>query len=111
MMYLTSQSHILLSIEPADFRMGIDGFSARCRLHLGVNPQSGALYVFINRNKTMIRALRFDGTGFWLMTKRLSKGKFRQWPSSKQPKLHSVTAVYLRALLSGNETIYIDLVK
>lgn len=111
MMYLTSQSRILLATEPADFRCGIDGFSARCRLHLGVNPQSGELYVFINRNKTMIRALRFDGTGFWLMTKRLSKGKFRQWPSPKKPTLHSVTAVYLRALLSGNEATYIDIVK
>jgi len=55
--------------------------------------------------------LRFDGTGFWLMTKRLSKGKFRQWPSPKQPTLHSVTAVYLRALLSGNEATYIDVIK
>jgi transposase len=111
MIYLTSQSRILLGIEPADFRMGIDGFSARCRLHLGANPQSGALFVFINRNKTMIRALRFDGTGFWLMTKRLSKGKFQQWPSPKHPKLHSVTAVYLRALLSGDEATYINIVK
>lgn len=108
MMYLTSQSRILLATEPADFRMGIDGFSARCRLHLDANPQSGELYVFINRNKTMIRALRFDGTGFWLMTKRLSKGKFRQWPSPKHPKLHRVTAVYLRALLSGDNATYIN---
>jgi hypothetical protein len=92
--HLTLRSRILLGIEPADFRCGIDGFSARCRLHLGANPQSGALYMFIDRNKTMIRALRFDGTGFWLMTKRLSKGKFQQRPSPKHPKLHSVTAVY-----------------
>jgi transposase len=111
MMYLTSQSRILLATEPADFRCGIDGFSARCRLHLGVNPRSGALYVFINRNKTMVRALRFDGTGFWLMTKHLSKGKFRQWPSPKQPTLHRVTAVYLRALLSDNKATYIDVIK
>lgn len=109
MIYLTSQSRILVGIEPADFRMGIDGFSARCRLHLDANPQSGALYVFINRNKTMIRALRFDGTGFWLMTKRLSKGTFRQWPSAKHPKLHRVTAVYLRALLSGEEATYLHI--
>jgi transposase len=118
MIYLTSQSRILLATEPADFRCGIDGFSARCRLHLDVNPQSGALYVFVNRNKTMIRALRFDGTGFWLMTKRLSKGKFRQWPSPKYPKLQGITAVYLRQLLSGNEPVagnnnatYVTLVK
>ena len=101
MMYLTSQSRILLATEPADFRLGIDGFSARCRLHLGVNPQSGELYVFINRNKTMIRALRFDGTGFWLMTKRLSKGKFQGWPTSNET-INPILAKHLRQLLTGD---------
>lgn len=67
---------ILQAINPADFRCGIDGFVAICRRQLAQDPRSGILFVFINRNKTMIRALSYDGTGFWLMTKRLSKGKF-----------------------------------
>jgi transposase len=41
-----------------------------------MTPRSGTLFVFINRNKTMVRSLIYDGTGFWLMTKRLSKGRF-----------------------------------
>ena len=50
----------------------------------------------------MIRVLAYDGTGFWLMTKRLSKGRFQGWPRSAQ-RVEPVAATRLRALLKGNE--------
>jgi transposase len=77
---LTHESRILLAIAPADFRAGIDGMSARCRQVLEQDPSSGAIVVFINRAHTMIRALSYDGNGYWLMTKRLSRGTFEHWP-------------------------------
>jgi transposase len=101
MIHLTTHSQILLASEPADFRMGIDGLAARCRGKLAAEPRSGVLFVFINRSKTMIRTLAFDGTGFWLMTKRLSKGKFKGWPGAKEA-LHPVAASHLRQLLMGD---------
>tara|TARA_B100000745_G_scaffold295684_1_gene240093 strand:+ start:4482 stop:4730 length:249 start_codon:yes stop_codon:yes gene_type:complete len=55
--------------------------SALCRYQLKQDPRSNAIFVFINRKRTMLRALCYDGSGYWLMTKRLSKGKF-QWPKS-----------------------------
>jgi hypothetical protein len=72
--HLTAQTPILIATEPADFRVGIDGLAALCRSRLTHEPCCGILFVFINRNKTMIRTLAYDGIGFWLMTKRLSKG-------------------------------------
>lgn len=102
MIHLTAQTQILIATQPADFRCGIDGFVARCRNQLQSNPRSGTLFVFINRNKTMFRALAYDGTGFWLMTKRLSKGKFKGWPSD-QTALNPVAAKQLRALLDRND--------
>ncbi|MCG6202974.1 IS66 family insertion sequence element accessory protein TnpB, partial [Psychromonas antarctica] len=53
------------------------------------------------RNKTMIRALAYDGTGFWLMTKRLSTGKFPHWPTSNKV-IQPLAAKHLRQLLSGD---------
>ena len=32
-----------------------------------------------------IRILVFDGQGFWLAQKRLSKGRFVWWPSGQEP--------------------------
>jgi transposase len=34
---------------------------------------------------TAIRVLQYDGQGFWLATKRLSKGRFRWWPTGVEP--------------------------
>ena len=82
MIQLTHESVILLGVAPADFRRGIDGFVSTVTLSLAQEPRSGTIFCFINRARTMIRALSYDGTGYWLMTKRLSKGRFTGWPSS-----------------------------
>ena len=100
MIHLTADTHILLATEPADFRQGIDGLARICQARLSSNPRSGSLFVFINRSKTMIRTLAYDGTGFWLMTKRLSKGKFQGWPTSNEA-INPIIAKPLRQLLTG----------
>lgn len=81
MIRVTPSTPVRVAIEPVDFRRQIDGLVAHCRQELSANPMSGALFVFINRARTMIRILVYDGNGFWLMTKRLSKGRFVGWPS------------------------------
>jgi len=102
MVPLTSQSRILVATQPADFRKGIDGFVAQCRDVLQSNPRSGALFVFINRRRTMVRILVYEGHGYWLMTKRLSKGTFQGWPTTDEP-LSAVLATQLRQLVQGQE--------
>ena len=64
MIHLTCDTHILVAIAPADFRQGIDGLAAVCRHKLLVNPRSGTVFVFINRNKTMVRRYRMTARGF-----------------------------------------------
>jgi hypothetical protein len=87
MLKLTSSTRIFCATAPADFRKGIDGLQHYCQT-LTAQPfdaKSGALIVFINKSRTMIRVLSYDGTGFWLATKRLSQGRFQGWPSATQP--------------------------
>lgn len=79
MIQLTPHMRILVAKEPLDFRCGIDGTSAMCRRVLEEDPITGALFVFRNRAGTMIRMLAYDGQGFWLLTKRMSRGRFRHW--------------------------------
>ena len=101
MIHLTHESVIRLGVAPADFRCGIDGFAARCRTLLGEEPAGGTLYVFINRARTMIRCLAHDGTGYWLMTKRLSRGRFTGWPTTADVDMTAASARELRALLES----------
>ena len=100
MIHLTANTSILVAMQPVDFRKGIDGFVALCQYSLQQSPRSGTLFVFRNRASTMIRILAYDGNGFWLMTKRLSTGRFRGWPVSDQ-SIGSLQAVQLRQLLTG----------
>jgi transposase len=76
MLQLTPQSVIFIATIHVDFRKGIDGLIAICKLKLSIDPFNGALFLFYNKSKTTIKILSFDGQGFWLCTKRLSKGKF-----------------------------------
>jgi len=88
MLHLTQQTQILLAIHPLDFRRGLDGFIAYCQHQLSANPRSGQLFVFMNRARTRIRVLCFDGNGYWLATKRLSRGRYGSWPSDGHDNAH-----------------------
>ena len=74
MIQLTPQMRILVAIEPADFRKGIDGLARVCKEVLKQDPFSGWVFVFRNRPATALKALVYDGQGFWLFHKRLSSG-------------------------------------
>lgn len=85
MLQLTPQSRIFVAVEPVDFRQGIDGLGGLCRRVLAHNPLDGAVYVFRNRAGTGLKILCYDGQGFWLCTKRLSKGRLQWWPTADSP--------------------------
>ena len=101
MIQLTHDTTILLGVAPADFRRGIDGFVAVVEQSLGQRPRDGKIFCFINRARTMIRALSYDGTGYWLMTKRLSKGRFTGWPTA-EAAVSIASARELREILGGD---------
>jgi len=78
---ITPQMRILVAVDAQDFRKGIDGLARICREVLAADPFCGALFVFRNRRQTALRVLCDDGQGFWLAHKRLSRGRFRWWPT------------------------------
>ena len=80
MIRITPQMRVLVAVEAVDFRKGIDSLAELCRAKLDADPFSGCLFVFRSRRATSIKVLVYDGQGFWLATKRLSKGRFRWWP-------------------------------
>jgi len=84
MLAITPQMRILVAVEAVDFRKGIDSLAELCRAKLHADPFSGSVFVFRSRRATSIKILVYDGQGFWLATKRLSKGRFRWWPHSQE---------------------------
>jgi len=101
MIQVTPQMRILVAVEPADFRKGIDGLARVCREALRQDPFSGYVFVFGNRSRKAIKILVYDGQGFWLCQKRLSKGRFPWWPQSVSSATKALEAHQLAVLLSG----------
>jgi transposase len=101
MIQLTPHMRILVAVEPADFRKGIDGLAKVCREQLRQDPFRGTLFVFRNRRATSIKSLLYDGQGFWMCQKRLSKGRFNWWPQSSSSTTQSLEAHQLGVLLAG----------
>jgi transposase len=102
MIQLTSHMRILVAVEPADFRSGVDGLAQLCKARLTADPFSGVVFVFRNRRSTSVKLLVYDGQGFWLCQKRLSQGRFRFWPSHGG-KASALQAHELQVLLCGGD--------
>jgi len=63
------------------------------------SPFSGVVYVFRAKRADRIKLVWWDGTGLWLLAKRLEEGAFR-WPTI-QDGVMRLTAAQLGALLEG----------
>ncbi len=81
MLQITPQMRVMVAVDPVDGRKGIDSLAGLCRNKLGQDPFSGCVFIFRTRNGSTIKALVYDGQGFWLAQKRLSQGRFSRWPS------------------------------
>ena len=93
---------IYVAIEPCDMRKSFNGLYALAEDKLQSDPKSGALFVFTNKRRNRIKILYFDGSGLWVMAKRLKQGTF-SWPKpsrSGQEKL-TLTPEALTLLTDG----------
>jgi transposase len=93
----------MVAIEPVDFRRGIDGLARTAQADLGQDPFSGAVYIFRNRRATAIKVLVYDGQGFWLCQKRLSRGRFRRWPTGGRGATRRMEAQAAQVLFYGGD--------
>ena len=54
-----------------------DGLAGIVRDFMQKSPTSGAVFIFINRQKTHIKMLYWDGDGFVIYYKRLERGRYK----------------------------------
>jgi transposase len=100
-MIFTRGLRVCLAVEPADLRRGFEGLALLVRESLHEDERSSQLFVFTNRRRDRVRLLYWDGTGLWILTKRLEAGTFA-WPKipEGQAKLR-LRAEALEMLLAG----------
>lgn len=100
-MIFTRGLRVCLAVEPVDLRRGFEGLALMVRGSLHEDERSSQLFVFTNRRRDRVRLLYWDGTGTWILTKRLEAGTFA-WPKipDGQSKLR-LRPEALEMLLSG----------
>lgn len=91
---------IYVALEPVDMRKQYDGLWAAAQQQLGEDPKQGAVFVFTNRERTRLKLLYWDGTGVWVLAKRLEEGRF-SWPEPSAAKRKLALAPEALALLVG----------
>jgi len=90
MIHITTQHHLYLWIEPIDFRKGLDALIGLCRQNSS-SPYDGTVFAFRNKSGIAVKLLVYDGTGFWLCTKRFSQAKLKYWPISPDERICATT--------------------
>ena len=102
-MIFTRGLRICLAAEPADLRRSFEGLALLVKEALNEDERSSQIFVFTNKRRDRIRLLYWDGTGLWLMTKRLEQGTFA-WPLVPDGAAKSaLRSEALELLLSGIE--------
>ena len=84
MLSFTGGLKVFVALEPVDLRKSFSGLEGLVSERLGEDLRQGALFVFSNRRHTRLKILYFDGTGLWLLIKRLEQGTF-SWPKNLEP--------------------------
>jgi transposase len=90
---------IWLYNRPVDFRKQIDGLVVLVSDQLKADPVSGQIFLFKNMSSNKVKILWWDSNGFWLLYKRLERGKFC-FPKSGED-IWSLNKDELSWLLSG----------
>jgi transposase len=78
MLRLPESIRIFAATSRNHFHKGIDGLAQLVRDSLGVDPFDGDLFCFFNRRSNQIKILVWDRNGFWLLRKRLERGRFQR---------------------------------
>jgi transposase len=81
-------------------RKGFEGLYGLVRDRLQLEPLSGHVFLFCNKQRNRTKILFWDGSGLWVCAKRLEKGRF-SWPSEGDQQTRVILSHEELALLLG----------
>lgn len=91
---------VYVSLKSIDMRKSIDSLSALVFYDFQLEPQSGHLFIFFNRDRDKVKILYWDRNGYVLHYKRMEKHKFIVPKQTVAAQL-MITETQLNGLLAG----------
>ena len=106
MLDFSGSTTVYLACGVTDLRKSYTGLAAiiKLKFHLDplkfhLDPYSRCMFAFCNRRRTLIKILQWDGSGFWILMKRLDRNSFH-WPDTPD-ELRKVTLKEIHWLCDG----------
>lgn len=99
MLEFSQDCTVYIACGATDLRKSFHGLAAIVKLKFNLDPYSRCMFAFCNRSRSLIKILRWDGSGFWLLMKRIDKGIFH-WPDTPD-EVRQVSLKELRWITEG----------
>lgn len=106
MISLGSQYRFFLYTKSTDMRKSFDALSGLVRNELKRDPLDGDVYVFLNRQRNLVKLLQWDRSGYAIYAKRLEQGTF-ELPKDAKSYPHQVNTPEPRIELKWAELMLI----
>lgn len=102
MLSLPPSVRVFVARGPTDLRKSFDTLAAAVCEVIAEDPQSGHLFVFLNRACNRVKVLWWDRSGYCLLAKRLERGRFHLYDQALGTEnSYEVSAAELALLLEG----------
>lgn len=79
MMFPSRRMRVFACKRPTDMRASFDSLYKQTKEIIGQDPKSGHMFLFVNKRRSFIKVLYYDGTGFVIVAKRLDRGCFSKF--------------------------------
>lgn len=101
MLHLSASCNYYLYTGHTDMRKSFDGLCGIVKSQLLLDALSGSVFIFMNRRRTQIKLLLWEGDGFSIYYKRLERGTYEHPLINNSLASVELTARQLQFILQG----------
>ena len=101
MLHLSSSCSYYLYAGDTDMRKGFDSLCGLVKNQMSFDALNGSIFIFMNRRRTHIKLLLWEGDGFAIYYKRLEKGTYELPAGSSTSSTIAIDARQLLFILEG----------
>ena len=95
MLDLAGGTTVYLACGVTDLRKSYNGLAAIIKLKFHLDPYSHCMFAFCNRRRTSIKILQWDGSGFWILMKKLDRNSFHRPDTSDELQKVDISALII----------------
>lgn len=101
MLHLSASCNYYLYCGHADMRKGFDSLNGIVKSRMALDALNGSVFIFLNRRRTRIKLLLWEGDGFSIYYKRLEKGTYELPANTGGSSALPMDARQLQFILQG----------